>query len=212
MPWVVIGQELLEDLGRKEAFHLAKETHRWLTGKHRVGELFGRDAPYNYPGTSYTVIAAELRHVHLRPDPVPRHISSLVEISSPALSKYIGGMGRIFKDALNWSREANLYISAPPEPRMPGDFRTFRMTSDFSVVFGDLETNSEIHGEDAAGSIILVHAPESEHEFHSDRFQLIAAAEMLDDNRDLFRKRQDVFYFANEKDDGSIGIFATNPQ
>ena len=84
------------------------------------------------------------------------------------------------------------------------------MTSDFSVVFGDLETNSEVHGEDAAGSIILIHAPESEHEFNSDRFQLIAAAEMLDSNREAFRKRRSVFYFANEKADGSIGIFATN--
>jgi hypothetical protein len=33
---------------------------------------------------------------------------------------------------------------------------------------------------------------------------------MLDSNREAFRKRRSVFYFANEKADGSIGIFATN--
>jgi len=210
MPWVVIGQELLEDLGQKEAFYLAKQTHRWLTGKHYVGELFGRDVPYDYHGTSHTVIESGLRHAHLRPSPLPRHISSLTEISSPSLSRYIGEMGRIIKDAASWSRQASLYISAPPEPRTPGDFRTFKMTSDFSVVFGDLETNSEIHGEDSAGSIILVHAPESEHEFHSDRFLLMAAADMLEANRELFRKRQTPFYFAKSKEDGSEGIFLTN--
>lgn len=209
MPWVVIGQELLEDLGNKTAFHLAKETHDWLTGKHHVGQLFGRDVLYDHLNTSFTIKASQLRHAHLRPSPLPPHIANLSIEASPALLKYIDEAGRLCRDALNWTREALPYISSPPEPRVPGDCRTFRMTSDFSVVFGDLETNFDTHGEDAAGSIILIYTPESEHEFHSNSSLLSAAAETLEENREWFRKQEKPFYFVKEKENGELGVFRT---
>lgn len=210
MPWVFIGQELFEDLGREVAFHLAKETYRWLTGKQKVGELFGRDAPYNSHATSAIVREADLRHVHLRPHPLPSHISRLKDDASPTLLKYLSPDGRARYDTLCWDRDSDKYKSLSPEPRKPSDIRTYHMTSDFSVVYGDLETKPIISDVSASGSIILVHAPESEHEFSSDRFQLMAVAEMLEENRELFRKNRSVFYCAREKPNGEVGIFRIN--
>jgi hypothetical protein len=67
MVYVLLGRDLLHDLGVEASLELAEEFQQYKLGMVSFGGTFGRDKPFSWP---QEVVEQELWHVHLEEDAV----------------------------------------------------------------------------------------------------------------------------------------------